>query len=138
MTRWELNDKIPTVLVGQRIKAIYVNSETLHIVTDKAVHKFEVEGDCCSHSYFYEVQNVSQMISWVAKEIEKIGMPNPEQPDEYGLLQAYGYKIHTEGGYGLIVFRNSSNGYYGGWMHYLGTVEDGYISGTELREDWNG
>lgn len=124
-------------LEGQRIKQINIDESAgcLYITTDKAIHKFHVESDCCSYSYFYEINNINQMLTWISKDIEEIDMPEVPEQDEYTCTLAYGYKINTEGGYGLIVFRNDSNGYYGGWMKYVGTVDE--AQGKELKEDWN-
>jgi hypothetical protein len=129
-----------SVLNGERIKQLHIDEDKLFITTDKAIHMFYVVGDCCSHSYFYEIDNVFQMLTWVVVDMESIDMP--EVPtSEYGEydedLKAYAYKIHTEGGYGLIVFRNSSNGYYGGNMEYGGIVTADQITGKEITEDWN-
>lgn len=137
--RWYRKDQM-NMLEGQRIKQINISEDSLFITTNKGTHKFRIEGDCCSHSYFHEFLNVNQMLTWVAKSVEEIDMP--EVPiEEYGEYEesilAYGYKFHTEGGYGIVVFRNSSNGYYGGYMEYDGLVDPSTIEGKELKEDWN-
>lgn len=121
------------------IKHIAIESDdTLYISTDRNVHVFNVQGDCCSHSYFYEISNVNQLIGGKVIKIEQISMPDPGVDTEYECIQAYGYKIHTDKGYGLIVFRNSSNGYYGGWMEYAGEREYIPSNATEITDDWNG
>jgi|SRR4030095_5640753 len=124
-------------LNGERIKQINIQDDyRLYITTDKGVHSFSVSGDCCSHSYFYEISNIHQMVTWVVKDIEEITMPEvPEDQQQDESTIAYGYKIHTEGGYGLIVFRNDSNGYYGGRLDYDGLVDA--PMGKEVWEDWN-
>ncbi len=115
------------------IRAFHINGDDeLYITTDRGVHLFTVEGDCCSHSYFYEINSVYQLIGFKVKDMETVSNELPDI-DEYTAV--YGYKIHTEGGYGLIVFRNSSNGYYGGSMEYKGLVPEAL--GKEITEDWN-
>lgn len=128
------------VLNGQKILSLHINDDVLFIHTNEGIHKFSVVGDCCSHSYFYEINNVWQMLGNTVVDIESINMPEVPASDykEYEeSLQAYGYKIHTNFGYGLIVFRNSSNGYYGGYMEYDGLVNHTEVTGKELTEDWN-
>jgi hypothetical protein len=123
-------------LNGERIKQINLDGDTeLYITTDKGIHCFHVTGDCCSCSYFYEINNIHQMVTWVVKDIEEIDMPEVPEDQQNDCTQAYGYKIHTEGGYGLIVFRNDSNGYYGGTLEYYGLVDE--AKGKEIWEDWN-
>lgn len=126
-------------LTGERIKQINLDEDVLYIKTDKGVHRFRVEGDCCSHSYFYEINNVNQMLTWVVKDIEEIQMPEVPEEQQNDCTQAYGYKIHTEGGYGLIVFRNDSSGYYGGKLEYDGMLEKNtdVLNGKIITEDWN-
>ncbi len=38
----------------------------------------------------------------------------PRQKSEYDIL--YGIKVYSDVGVMTIIFRNSSNGYYGGWL----------------------
>lgn len=99
-----------------------------------------VEGDCCSVSWFNDVMGVSALIGKVITKVEDTGGPaDYEVEEESGrhddeCIQVYGFRITTLGGYCDIVFRNASNGYYGGWMT---PVEGERVprDATEITED---
>jgi hypothetical protein len=129
----EIRDK----LKGQIIKELNVSETYLYITTKENTYRFTVEGDCCSYSYFYEISNVFQMLDKKILDIEKIEMPDPESPDEYTSVAAYGYKIITDGGYGLVVFRNDSNGYYGGYISDCTETRQEIENTTSVKDEWN-
>ena len=50
-------------LVGKKITKIRMDEEFLVFETDDSgVHAFTVEGDCCSHSYFFDFYGVRQLL----------------------------------------------------------------------------
>src|SRR3970282_1185089 len=76
------------------------------------------EGDCCSESWWADIIGAVSATPGVIISIEKIDMPVPDDNrtrQQYD--SAYGYKIFTDLGVIDLVFRNSSNGYYGGWAY---------------------
>jgi hypothetical protein len=105
-------------LVGKKILDVEVgNSESLIRFTiengDPLI--YVCEGDCCSETWFSEILNLDFLINHTVSEVRELDMPryddgNTRQEHD----QLYGYKIATEAGHCAIVFRNSSNGYYGG------------------------
>lgn len=143
-------------LVGKKVVAIYMNDEYLLMGFDDGTYQaWSVEGDCCSHSYFYDFHGVTKLLdngpiievgevdlvpgdpgyyddadenerrkqAWIAEHPGED--PDDNRWDWYtydDCIQVYGYKLITEHaifGYQTSVFsfRNSSNGYYGGWMY---------------------
>jgi hypothetical protein len=47
----------------------------------------------------------------------------------------YGYKLRTDKGHATIAFRNSSNGYYGGWLErHAGEMPADL---TPIVDDWS-
>ena len=99
---------------------------------------YEVEGDCCSHSYLFDFYGVKNLLNNgpVTKFEEydlQAGDPGFHEC-EYTesswyecllcggeSLQVYGYSLTTEHPVwgpmtSVLSFRNESNGYYGGWM----------------------
>jgi hypothetical protein len=96
-------------------------------------------GDCCSETWIAEVLNLSALIGHTVQNVEELELPissssepDPRSRQEYDEL--YGYRLDTEAGSCTIVFRNSSNGCYGGW------VERGVIKGNVRSiigtDDW--
>lgn len=88
---------------------------------------WQVEGDCCSHSYWHEAFGLNQIRGATvvaARSIELPELPHAEDGSDYSggeCIQAYGVCIVTDKGAGTLVFRNSSNGYYGGWCELATT-----------------
>ncbi len=123
---WISNKDLPGLLVGKKVKEVYMNQEYLKFVTDKGNVVFTVYGDCCSSSYFHDFYGVKKLLENGEvvnfKEVElKEGDYNwvPENHDGAECIQCYGYAITTvspEFGEvtSIFSFRNSSNGYYGG------------------------
>ena len=130
-----MDDKIKN-LVGKTIKRIFFNENYLRFDTDDGNFTFNVEGDCCSRSYFYDFYGVKNLLEngkvLEVKEVELEPKDIIEQgKDDFGNnkdkkysdedIQVYGYQLTTESPkFGTVTsvfsFRNYSNGYYGGWM----------------------
>jgi len=120
-----MSEAILKSMVGTVITNLYVSkdAETLTFVdrTGRVIH-WVVDGDCCSYSWFNDVMGVSALIGKRITKVEDVGEPegyevSEEDERDHECIQVYGYRITTLGGYVDIVFRNSSNGYYGGWMN---------------------
>ena len=117
-------------LVGASVKKIFMDSQHLTFETDKGDIAFGVDGDCCSHSFFYDFYGVKnllengEILEVVEKDLEE-GERKPHQ--EYDCVACYGIQITTESKeFGKVTsvfsFRNDSNGYYGG------SLEDGEVN----------
>lgn len=113
---------IDKVLTGKKINKIFFSKQFLRFSTDYGDFTYEVEGDCCSHSEFWDFYGVTKLlesgpVTQVAEvELER-GNTRPDGDDES--TQYYGYKIVAEHPmWGEITavfsFRNMSNGFYGG------------------------
>jgi hypothetical protein len=79
---------------------------------------WETEGDCCSESWWADGFSLNQLRGARVKEVNTIEMPKLPDDDqrtrqEYD--EVYGIELVTTKGVAKLVFRNSSNGYYGGW-----------------------
>src|SRR5947209_1085263 len=118
-------------LIGKIIKKILVsdNDEILVFDTSDGMIAYETEGDCCSSTWFESITGVEALIGQVVTEQETIEMPVPASREYKGdhyvdELQDYGEKLKTAKGVIDIVYRNSSNGYYGGNINRLTAVPD--------------
>jgi len=140
-------------LVGKTVTKILWSEERLVIETDGGTFAYDVEGDCCSSSYFHDFFGVANLLN--NGPVISVGDVNLhdddprfsepiESDDEYGEhIQVYGYEFVTRHPIfgemtSVLSFRNSSNGYYGGWMD---RVEGEFAipdDATELTGDWIG
>lgn len=125
-------------LVGHKVIAVEMDEASLIFYTDenKSLH-FSVEGECCSYSYFHDMVGKDKLIANglvievgdIALEDDGLANDTINPNDRYdNYVQVYGYKIITESEkWGeqttVFSFRNSSNGYYGGWMNFDGIRE---------------
>jgi hypothetical protein len=119
-------EEIPESLVGLDIQEIYMDGDYLAFVgtQDGAIKQvlWTVVGDCCSCSYFNDFYGVEKLIN--NGPVINVEMIDPREvvgsEDSGEYVQAYGIKIITESPLwgemtSVVSFRNSSNGYYGGW-----------------------
>lgn len=126
-------------LIGKKISGLRINEDQSILVfdTDQGTVGYETYGDCCSESWFADITGVSAMIGGTVQAVEEVSMYDYNVEDgrtrqEYD--EAYGYKLTTDKGYADIVFRNSSNGYYGGSIELLKReLSEGM---TAIEDDW--
>ena len=111
-------------LIGKCISRVFMNDEYLKFETDQGDIVYTAEGDCCSHSYFYDFLGIEKLKNGPVKSVEQIDLEKPDDDDSRprDVVKAYGYRIITEDPQfgevsSTMSFRNDSNGYYGGWLH---------------------
>lgn len=130
-------------LIGKKVTNIFVNEEYLRFKTDNGTFTYQVSGDCCSHSYFYDFYGVKNLLeNGVIKEIKSVELhPTDLLVNQNDYIQVYGYQITTESkDYGDVTsvfsFRNSSNGYYGGSIDkssYEGNISELFEDTQEIK-----
>jgi hypothetical protein len=117
-------DKKQHPLIGKTVTAVFVSEGGGAIRFDVTKGESVVaraDGECCSHSWIETVQGVDQLIGSPVVSVEDVDMPDlgsSGHDDEQ--MAYYGCKITTRKGYALIDYRNSSNGYYGGNLSWVG------------------
>ena len=132
MTRFSSVEEMAAEVVGKKVTAVRIAEEVLQLnFADGSSVAFDVEGDCCSHSYFYDFHGVEKLLeNGPVTEFSEIDLKDTEYvyaydtggfEDGYESVQVYGYRLVTEHPTwgeqtSAFSFRNSSNGYYGGWM----------------------
>lgn len=80
-----------------------------------------VDGDCCSHSWVESVELPALGFPFTITAIENLELNKDPVSDEiFEHLQFYGAKVATDKGDMIIDYRNESNGYYGGDIHWPG------------------
>lgn len=109
-------------LQGKKLLKISTNEDEADISfhTAEGMVNFNAYGACCSSSWIETFESPSEPC--VIIEVKEIPIPpsfdypktktdNDEEEMEY-----YFYEVLTDKGSFLIEMRNSSNGYYGGWL----------------------
>jgi len=128
----EDNRVVMSDLIGKLVTGLKIgDGETVMVVEFEGGQSvYECEGDCCSNTWIADIVGVQRLIGHTVLKVEQLDVPEVEDGrtrQEYD--QFYGVKLITDGGYVDVVYRNSSNGYYGGWM---GKCESGLRLGVEL------
>jgi len=110
--------------IGKTIKEFKFGEKKLEFSFSDGVELvLYAQGDCCSESWFegiygeYALSPGSVLTSMEFVDLQRITKPNKE--DEHfddDCVRLYGVKIMTSVGYADIDMRNSSNGYYGGFI----------------------
>ncbi len=114
-------------LTGKRINSIRISEDdtVLGFETSEGVLMYRADGECCSETWFEEIIGVEALLGDNVNTVEEIPMvecggtaddrfPNsPHSLQDYD--NVYGYRLTTDMGQCDIIFRNSSNGFYGGW-----------------------
>lgn len=118
-------------LIDETIRDVYINADHTSLVVETESNKFflfETEADCCSDTWIEHVT----LPAW-QKEIQEVKrvdlgevMPTRQECDKL-----YGLYI----GQLAVEFRNSSNGYYGGWISLRDTRNNLPPGFTKLEED---
>jgi len=119
--------------LGQKVAFVQLDSarNVLSLgLQDGRVYRFEVEGDCCSHSWIEHLEAPSDLegatiLGWASRELVE-GIDTPH--DNY--LQVYNTVIRTTAGDVVMEFRNESNGYYGGYLQFMGCTSPANDNGT--------
>lgn len=137
-------------LVGAKVSEIKVGpgEHDLRLITDKGILCMDTDGDCCSESWWADIIGVNQLLGYQysisnvpeVTAFEEIEMPSPiDARSRQEEDQAYGYKIRTTQGECTLIFRNSSNGYYGGSCGITWAPEDYEVPEDfkSVSEDWS-
>lgn len=127
-------------LIGKKITELRINEDqsVLAFYTDQGVIAYETRGDCCSETWFADITGVGALLGGTVQTADEVSMDGYNVEDgrtRQDFDEAYGVKITTDKGYSDIVFRNSSNGCYGGSIGLLRReMPDGM---TAIADDWH-
>ena len=125
-------------LIGKIISGIRVNEDQSVLVfghPDGTNTIYVTYGDCCSETWFADITGVGALIGGKVLMVEDIAMKSVDDGrTRQEIDEFYGVKIITNKGYADIVYRNSSNGYYGGVIFLYEKLPDNL---TAITEDWS-
>lgn len=101
---------------GATLLAVLKNGEYgFAFKTTAGVFAFAVEGDCCSSSWVESIEVVPGACGSVIRKVFQSNLGS-EDDDEHDCLRTYNVIVRTNKGDVVVDFRNSSNGYYGGYV----------------------
>lgn len=132
-------------LIGKVVSKLLMSPEGDHLffqTDDISGVSFYVDGDCCSCSYFHEIDGIDNLLGQKVLAFETIDLPKSLQeqldkaytPEYKDVIEYYSIKIQTPKGYTSIIFRNESNGYYGGWCSD-GTIKEKPTNYLDILKD---
>lgn len=104
-------------MLGRPIRAVVLAPDKCSIrfeFQDGAAQVFGVEGDCCSRSW---IEHLTVPDDVDGAELVTVTESMMETDDhEHECLKVYSTTFRTNRGDIVVEYRNSSNGYYGGWL----------------------
>lgn len=110
-------------LVGKTVQSVRLSpdKEYFFLVTEDArEYQYRVEGDCCSSSWIEHLSTPPQVEGAVITEVRDEGGEDVPS-DEHECLTVYQTHFRTNRGDITLEYRNSSNGYYGGFLVFMGS-----------------
>lgn len=121
MSSWNSADDttMEKSLLGRTVRALEVSEDgerALRFRCEDGDVVWGTDGDCCSESWWADGFQLGALRGGTVVEVVSLDMPDPDDGrtrQEYDSV--YGYEITTDQGVATLAFRNSSNGYYGGW-----------------------
>lgn len=134
MSRAEMNE-----LENQTINEIWMNLENNTIIFELNNGNklaYQTEGECCSASWFNDLIGVSGLIGQKITLVRDVMSPKESTKQERDdVIEFYGIELYTDLGVSTIIYRNESNGYYGGWCEKIDSVEI-TENFRRITEDW--
>jgi hypothetical protein len=101
--------------IGATLLKFDANDSQVTLYTDKGVLTLRAEGDCCSHSWFESTDDFGS----IGGQITEFDFGTTEDLGEvsnYEFVIVYFPVVKTTKGRLCMEMRNSSNGYYGGYI----------------------
>jgi hypothetical protein len=125
-------------LIGKTVSGLRVNEDQSILAFDHpdgTSTVYETYGDCCSETWFADITGVSTLLGGTVIEAEEVALQmaqdsrTRQEEDKF-----YGVKLRTDKGYADIVYRNSSNGYYGGNIYLSKNAPPDSMAA--ITDDW--
>jgi hypothetical protein len=110
-------DMDPSPLADQPVAGISVSEDKEQLVftlADGRTLTYTAEGDCCSHSWIEHLTVPPDIAGSVITGWKQQDMGETEA--DYETIKVYQTSFITAKGEIVVEYRNSSNGYYGGWL----------------------
>lgn len=121
MTDYDYHNPGADPIIGETILAVRHDPEndTLVFYGRDTIYEYSTEGDCCSQSWIEHLTVPPDIVGAKVTGITSPELPPheelpPDSDDDH--IQVYHTAWQTTKGEVIAEYRNSSNGYYGGWM----------------------
>lgn len=127
-------------LVGRTITALWIERDGFTIIfeTSEGNVTYVTEEECCSETWFSDITGVENLLGALVVATGDVDLQDYNTDDgrcRHVSDRVYGIKIKTTKGYADIVFRNSSNGYYGGSICRVSSVSPS-SDFEKIVKDW--
>ena len=94
---------------------------------------YAAQGDCCSNSWVEHITVPPDIAGTVFTGYSEQDMGETRDSDDWEVLRVYQTAFQSPKGEVVVEYRNSSNGYYGGWLE--GPREQWAIEETEAARE---
>lgn len=138
--RWSNSALEP--LIGKYIAEVrMLDDSCLYVLTgDGQCYEVSLHADCCSETWFYSIENINALIGHKVLQAVEVDESHVDVDD--GLCRqdsdsVYSIGLQTQAGICSFIYRNSSNGYYGGWMSCRRLAIKDTNVGEVLSYDWH-
>ena len=138
------------ILLDKVVVSVEVSADDQHYMKihylnydfgDKVLY-LEAVGDCCSETWFADIVGINNLLTGSVYDkvigIEILRFPE-EVSDARGrqdVDEVYGVRLRTCKGDCDIIYRNSSNGYYGGTVEVASEAACVGIEFEKITKDW--
>ena len=123
-------------LIGKTVRGVRMTDDQSFVAfdTDSGTVGYECDGDCCSETWIADIINLRELIGSKVEDAKTLDLPEPK--DDRSRQEedtAYGVQLRTISEYSALpalvefIYRNSSNGYYGGSLIREDHLPDGLI-----------
>jgi hypothetical protein len=123
----------PSPLAGKRLAGVGVSEDKDRLIfhlSDGRTLTYTAEGDCCSSSWIEHLTVPSYIAGAEVTAWAEQDMGETEAEDD--TIRVYQTSFATAKGEIIVEYRNSSNGYYGGWLQ--GPVEQWALDEIAARK----
>lgn len=107
--------------------------------TDNGTILWETDADCCSETWFADLIGYAHLRGQTVTRVVEVDLPHEDggrTRQEHDMI--FGIDLYTSAGVCSLIFRNSSNGYYGGSVHERIWQEDrNPVVWKEITEDFS-
>ena len=130
-------------LLGLNVTAMFVSAEAQSAMRfDTGYNGREkiyigTYSDCCSETWFADLIGVGNLLGQIVTGVEILELPPPQdERSRQESDEAYGVRLKTALGHCDVIYRNSSNGYYGGSAEDMRDEEGQALDWLEIKGDW--
>lgn len=129
-------------LIGRKVLKVQLDAEKVYLnfVTDTGDVLYGCYADCCSESWINHINGITELLGGTVQDVDEVDFfsilkiePEATRQD---FDQVLFHRIKTEKGWCTLEFRNSSNGYYGGWLEKVSALPKDEIEMQDITEDF--